>query len=221
MYGNRHSLSYPKSTSASRKAILVHSNFSHLSLPKTNNYDLAADFALEWTKEYGNIYQLRLFTDNRVRVFIPSSMGVWKGPSSPADNDSRASSCQGTSINLSSDLLLTCYLSIKAILATQFNSFVKGMYCLNSVVGKSPTNEKPLGPSFHSHFKSLLGDGVFNVDGTSFLCLVALTPLTDHDWIDEMWKCVHITLNIRLSSLTRTSKVPPSNDPTIFHSRTY
>ena len=28
-----------------------------------------ADVMLDWTKEYGNIFQLRLLTDNRVRDF--------------------------------------------------------------------------------------------------------------------------------------------------------
>lgn len=40
-------------------------------LSKTNNYALlTAESMLNWTKKYGNIFQLRLLTDNRVRVCI-------------------------------------------------------------------------------------------------------------------------------------------------------
>ena len=43
-----------------------------LSSLKTNNHAfLVADFMLEMTKEYGNAFQVRLLTDNRVRVFVP------------------------------------------------------------------------------------------------------------------------------------------------------
>ncbi|KAF8816539.1 cytochrome P450 [Phlegmacium glaucopus] len=66
------------------------------------------DALLDWTKEYGNTYQLRLLTDNRLVTVEPHH--------------------------------------VKAILATQFDSFDKG-------------------PMFYSQFKSLLGEGVFNADG--------------------------------------------------------
>jgi hypothetical protein len=35
-----------------------------------------ADIVLDYAKEYGNAYQLRLFTDNRVRVFTPESCSI-------------------------------------------------------------------------------------------------------------------------------------------------
>ena len=41
-------------------------------LSKTNSYAfLVADFLLNLTKVYGNSYQIRLFTDSRVRAFVP------------------------------------------------------------------------------------------------------------------------------------------------------
>ena len=58
-----------------------------------------ADFMLDWTKEYGNIFQLRLLTDNRVRcVFtFPHSWSITNKELFllPADNHGRTSSCQG------------------------------------------------------------------------------------------------------------------------------
>ena len=55
------------------KAILVHSDAAHASLSKTNNCPcFVADFMLDASEEYGNIYQLRLLTDNRVRGHLLS-----------------------------------------------------------------------------------------------------------------------------------------------------
>jgi hypothetical protein len=51
--------------------------------------------------------------------------------------------------------------------------------------------------------------------------LIALTFLTDEDRLGEMWKCVYITVTLKLETVTRNLKVPPGNDPTIFHTRAY
>ena len=49
------------------------------SCSKPNFYAfLVADVMLDWTQEYGNIYQLRLLTDNRVRCSIPGLYGSMK-----------------------------------------------------------------------------------------------------------------------------------------------
>ena len=65
------------------------------SCPKLNKHTfLVADLMLDWTKEYGNTYQIRLFTDNRVRVFVPYPWSIKKP--SPAVYHGRTSPCQGT-----------------------------------------------------------------------------------------------------------------------------
>ena len=82
---------------------------------------------LEWTKEYGNIFQLRLLTDNRVRAFYaPSSLEHNKEPRL-ADNHSRTPPCQGRYLNLVVFMFdFNSLSSAKAILAAQFDAFEKG-----------------------------------------------------------------------------------------------
>jgi len=62
-----------------------------------------------------------------------------------------------------------------------------------------------LGPMFYSQFKSLLGEGVFNADGT-------LSPIFTHtSWLimTEQVKCgsvLHINFILELSTLTQSSR---------------
>ena len=142
MYGNRHSSSYLRSPKVSTKAILVHFDVGHANLSKTNNCPFfVADFIVDASEEYGNIYQLRLLTDNRVRghLLLIKHQRTWA-----ADNHNGTPSHQGilTTVGPILCLILTSCLSIKAILATQFDSFEKGKLCPISMAEKSPIKEK-------------------------------------------------------------------------------
>ena len=96
---------------------------------------------LDWTKEYGNIFQLRLLTDNRVRVFtFPPLWSINR--TSPADNYGRTPPCQGRLFNQVAFMSDFDYLSsTKAILATQFDAFEKGKLRRSNMVERSLINE--------------------------------------------------------------------------------
>ncbi|PPR02520.1 hypothetical protein CVT26_012004 [Gymnopilus dilepis] len=79
------------------------------------------DKLLEWNEKYGNVYQLRLPSDNRIITFEPDH--------------------------------------VKAILATQFDSFPKGEF----------------GQIMFKQFISLLGTGVFNSDDEMWKRITTLT----------------------------------------------
>ena len=68
---------------------------------------------------------------------------------------------------------------LKAILATQFDAFEKGMSCISGMV-ENLRSIRTLGLTFYSQCKSFLGEGVFNADGT------LLPTFTSHTLTDEV-----------------------------------
>ena len=75
---------------------------------------------------------------------------------------------------------------------------------------------------FHSQYKSLLGEGVFNADGTPPLLLLAATFLTDVDlyrWNVEV-RSTYLCYTYETFNLIWSHKIPPSNVSTIFYSGT-
>jgi hypothetical protein len=51
-----------------------------------------------------------------------------------------------------------------------------------------------LGPILYFQMKSLLGEGVFNADGTLPLFLLDITFRLIMTYIGELWKCVYTSL---------------------------
>ena len=134
---------------------------------------------LDWTKDYGNFYQLRLLTDNRVRIFVTHLLSMENSFTlqiiTVEPHHVKVLHLNFAFISAFDTLIITP----KAILATQFDAFEKGMSCISGMV-ENLRSTRTLGLTFYSQFKSFLGEGVFNAYG-------ALPPtFTSHTLTDQV-----------------------------------
>ena len=113
----------------------------HSFLSKTNYTFLVGDLVAGWAKDYGNIYQQRLLTDNRVWNFTILSPVQHENELCP-----QITTIEPVHIKVLHQVIVmsdfgTLIFPSKAILVTQFDAFDKGKWLSNNRVGKSPMDE--------------------------------------------------------------------------------
>ena len=114
------------------------------------------DFMLEWTKKYGNIFQMRLLTNTEVRAPDSCPWSIKKiRLQFVTVEPHHVKVLEPSRFNIY--ILLTRCSFVKAILSTQFDAFGNGKWHV-SHMAETRIIITSLGPILYSQFESLLGE---------------------------------------------------------------